>query len=215
MAQAIIKDFDAKLFNYNGIKYVRNFIAIKIGNTVRIVNAYDTRFTLIVAPYTSYIVNGATFLDVDSLISVLSPMLFVKDELTMTGNGEAINTTVVSFSEINGVWVNSPVNPIITNTLTLDVTNAKSGSVASVYYKGNVLDKTKILGGTIVSFNGVNVLNELCFIWISYDKINSSFHVNIQTGFTGDMPAIGGETAPIITITDIPTTETAPIITVN
>lgn len=198
---AIINDFDAKLFELNGIKYVRNFLAIKVGDTVRVSNAYDTRFTLVIGHYTEFSINGITHVNSASLVSALSPILFVKDELLMSGGGEAINTTVVSFSEIAGQWAKDPNNPITTNTITLDVTGAKSGAVCMAYYKGNVLDKSKILNGLIVSFNGVNVLNELCFVFITYDIQNSVFLVNIQNGFTGDLPA---SNAPAkMTITDV------------
>jgi len=122
---------------------------------------------------------------------------------------------ITKFNKATGNYVNSPLSPWTSSTIPLVLTNAVNGGISSIWYKGAVLTKSSFTGGTIVMFSGVNVLNELCRVFIDYDKINSAFSVNIQTGFTGDMPPIGGETAPIITITDIPTTETAPIITVN
>ena len=130
---AVIKDFDAKLFELNGVKYVRNFVAVLSGNNISIRNAYDTKFALVSAHYSEVTVNGNSFLNSESLVSALSPILFVKDELLMSGAGEAINTTVVSFSEIEGVWTKDPNNPITTNTITMDLTNLKSGSVCSAY----------------------------------------------------------------------------------
>lgn len=189
MAIATIKDFDNKLFELNGIKYVRNFIAIKIGSNVRISNAYDSRFTLVIAHYTEYLINGNVYTSADDVVSVLSPILFVKDELSMADSGEAGNTTVTAkFTNINGNWVNTPSTPGSGNII-LDLTNSKNGAVCALYYLGSVINKTIFIGGVIVFLSGINRLNELCLVFIIYDKGSNSFSVNILDGATGDLPA--------------------------
>lgn len=204
MAIAIINDFDGKLFELNGIKYVRNFQAIKIGDRVRISSAYDSRFTLVVAHYSDYVVNGGIFNNSDTLVSTLSAILFVKDELLMSSPGEASNTTIIQFSNIYGGFINSPSVPIVTDTITFDLTNAKNGGVIEAYYSGNILTKDSFLGGTIVSFsNPAQALNQLCFIWISYDKGNNAFFVNIRADWTGEIPLVSRpSTMGIVEVTD-------------
>lgn len=189
MAIAIVKDFDAKLFELNGIKYVRNFVAIQVGDNIRITNAYDTRFTLIVAHYSEFVINNNTFINSASVVSALSPILFVKDELLMTGGGESGNANVTAvFNNINGTYINGPNTPG-TGNIILDVTNAVNGGACAVYYDGPAISKDTFLNGIIVLLSGANIVNELCLVFIMFDKQSNSFTVNIQAGATGDLPA--------------------------
>lgn len=194
---AVINDFNGKLFSLNGIKYVKNFQAIKIGNKVRVANAYDSKFTLVVANYNEFTVNGISFNNSDDLVSSLSPILFVKDEVTGGASGEAGNTTINAvFHNIYGEWINSPSDPV-TSTINFDLAGSVNGGIASVYFKGSSLNFT---GGTVVIKSGTFIANELILVWIIYDKGSGGFHVNIQTGFTGnlpDPPVAGTPSAPI------------------
>ena len=106
---------------------------------------------------------------------------YVKDYDLVQADNEA---TAITFKNIFGTWVGTPAAPIVSSTLPLDTTQAVNGAPVGVYYKGNVLDATKITGGSVGIFSGVNVLNELCLVWIVFDSVNNKFHVNIQTGFT-------------------------------
>lgn len=200
---AIVKDFDNKLFELNGIKYVRNFIAIKIGDNVRIANAYDSRFTLVVAHYTEYRVNDNTFLSSDDLVSSLSSILFVKDELQMAGPSESTNATITAiFNNVYGTWINTPNIPGSGN-IVLDLTNAVNGGMAALYYKGALIDENTFTGGTIVILSGTNILNELCLVLILYDKESNGFMVNIQSGFIElPLPSEGPATMTITNIID-------------
>jgi len=122
-------------------------------------------------------------------------------------------TGITSFNKATGSYIDSPLFPYTSGTIPLDITKSVRGGISSIWYKGGVLTKADFTGGVIVMFTGINVLDELCRVFIDYDKTNNAFSVNIQTGFTGDLPP-SGETAPLITVTD-PIVETAPIITVN
>lgn len=197
---AIINDFDAKLFEMNGIQYVRNFQAIKSGNNVVVSNAYDSRFKLVSANFSEYLVNGSTFASSDLLVSALSSILFIKDEVSAV-TGESSNATSEAiFNNKDGTWINSPTNPLMSSTINLNLVNSKNGAVSPVYYKGNVLTKDNFTGGVIVFFSGVNTFNVLCAVWITYDKGSGAFHVNIINTFTGDLPI-----APAIDTPDAPT----------
>ncbi len=120
---------------------------------------------------------------------------------------------VTSFEKVGGDYVNSPSSPWTLSTIPLILTNAVNGGISSIWYKGPVLTKASFTGGTIVMFSGVNVLNELCRVFIDYDKANLAFSVNIQTGFTGDLPSGVTETSPVLVITD-PLTETSPVLNI-
>ena len=126
-------------------------------------------------------------------------------------------TSSTSFVKGVGVYVNSPDSPWTSGTIPLTTTGAVKGGICSIWYKGPVLTKSSFTGGTIVMFSGTNVLNELCRVFIDYDKDNNAFGVNIQTGFTGDIPSGPGIsfTAPVITVTDPTISFTAPVITVT
>ena len=137
--------------------------------------------------------------------------VYVKDyDLVQSSN----EVTVITFKNIFGTWINTPSSPIVSSTLPLDTTQSVNGAVTAVYYKGNVLDKTKFTGGTIVILNGVNVLDELCLVWLVYDKDSDAFHVNIQTGFTGDLPAVDVPDAPtsLVLTEGVSTTPNAPTV---
>lgn len=182
---AVIKEYNNKLFELNGIKYVRNFQAIKIGNSVRISNAYDSKFTLVVANYSEFTINGLSYNNSEELVSALSPLLFVKDEVTTIGSSEAGNTTTNAvFHNINGEWINTPADPI-TGVINFDTTHAVNGGLAAVYFNGSSLIFS---GGTVIIQSGEFVPNELILVWIIYDKGSNGFQVSIQSGFTGNIP---------------------------
>jgi len=119
---------------------------------------------------------------------------------------------VTSFNKATGSYINDPNVPYTASVIPLDTTISVRGGISAIWYKGGVLTKSSFTNGIIVMFSGVNIANELCRVFIDYDKTNNSFSVNIQTGFTGDLPPIGGETPAIIKIEDL--IETAPVITV-
>jgi len=95
---------------------------------------------------------------------------------------------ITDFSKATGYYVDSPTIPYTGDTILLNKAQSVKGGIVAIWYKGNVLDKTKFTNGTIVIFSGVNVLNELCLVMVMYDKLSNGFSVNIQTGFTGDLP---------------------------
>ncbi len=201
-------------FFFNGAKYVKNFLAVKSGDNVRITNAYDTKFSLCSEHYSNYTVDGNSFNSSLDLVNALAPLIFVKDVLQISGYGESSNATVTAvFDNILGTWVNTPSSAGSGN-IALSTAGAVNGGVAAVYYKGDVLDENSFTGGTVTIMSGQNVDDELCLVWIVYDKGNNAFHVNIQTGFTGSTPPPSGETAPVITVTN-PGGETPPTITVT
>lgn len=143
----------------------------------------------------------------------------------------AVSATTATFKTPAGTWVGTPLNPL-TSVITLSTTEAVNGGIAAVYYKG--ASEPTFSGGTVVLKSGTIVENELCLVWIIYDKTNNSFHVNIQSGATGSTPPgntptatapvitvtnpVAGTpsaTAPVITVTDPSVSATAPVITVT
>lgn len=92
------------------------------------------------------------------------------------------------FSKATGYYVNTPILPWTSSTIPLVGSGAVKGGIVSIWYKGAVLSKSDFTGGTVVMFSGENTLNTLCRVFIDFDKNNNAYSVNIQTGFTGDLP---------------------------
>ena len=110
-------------------------------------------------------------------------------------------TGVTDFERSSGAYVSSPTSPITSGPIPLVKTNSVNGAFSVIWYKGAVLSYTDFTGGDVKIFNGVNVANELCRIFVDYDKGNNVFSVGIQTGDTGITPATN--TAPsTLTITE-------------
>ena len=108
---------------------------------------------------------------------------------------EASNVTGTATFTKPATWVASPTVPV-TTTIQLSTAGAVSGAVAAVYFKGTSL---AFSGGTVVVQSGSIVANELCLVWIVYDKASNSFHVNVQSGATGSVPT------PTVDVPDAPT----------
>lgn len=97
-------------------------------------------------------------------------------------------TDVVKFSNGTGNYINTPLNPWTSSAIPISTVGIVRGGFVVIWYKGSILSKANITGGTITMFSGVNNLNELCRVVIDCDMASGAFSVNIQTGFTGDIP---------------------------
>lgn len=144
----------------------------------------------------------------------------ILDNFGLTVGEDVVSSNVVDvtdFTKATGAYVNSPGTPWTSGTIPLNLTGVVKGGISAIWYKGPVLAYTDFTGGVVTMFSGVNVLNELCRVFIDVDQDSGAFSVNIQTGFTGQLPSgpinPTDETAPTITVTD--STETAPTITVT
>lgn len=130
-------------------------------------------------------------------------------------------TGATDFTKATGAYVNAPRDPWTNGTIPLNVSGIVKGGISVIWYKGPVLTKSSFTGGVITMFSGKNILNVLCRVFIDYDKGSGAFSVNIQTGFTGDLPSGPGAataTAPTITVTEaapVTPSATAPTITVT
>ena len=122
-------------------------------------------------------------------------------------------TGAAKFTTPAGTFCASPTVPV-TTTINLDTSDAVNGGVCGVYFKGTNL---AFSGGTVVIQTGEIVDNELCLVWLVYDKTNNCFIANVQGGATGSTPTPGiSFTAPTITVTDPGGISfTAPTITVT
>lgn len=148
----------------------------------------------------------------------------ILDNFGLTVGEDVVSSNVVGatdFSKATGAYVNSPDDPWTSGTIPLNLTGVVRGGISSIWYSGPVLTKASFTGGVVTMFSGINVLDELCRVFIDVDSESGAFSVNIQTGFTGDLPSgpitpPSDETAPTITVTDpAGGTETAATITVT
>ena len=147
--------------------------------------------------------------------------LITEVNATLTAHATEVGDDIVGinstgdakFNHPGGTWGDDPNVPLTTANINLSLTGALNAGTTCIYYKGNVLGKSNFTGGTVVFLNGVNVLNELCAVWIIYDKNSGAFHVNITKGYTGDLPPSTVPDAPtVLTLTEgvISTTPDAP-----
>lgn len=114
---------------------------------------------------------------------------------------------VTDFSKATGTYINTPNAPWTESTIPLNYANLAKGGISTIWYKGPVLNKNSFTGGTITMFSGANVSNELCRVFIDVDASSGAFSVNIQTGFTGDLPGSGIEPGLPVAPTNMSLTE--------
>ena len=153
----------------------------------------------------------------EDLITQINAML---QNFATTVGEDVVSSNVVGatdFTKATGAYINTPSSQWTSGTIPISSSLAVRGGISSVWYKGPVLTKASFTGGTVTMFSGTNTLNELCRVFIDYDAGSGAFSVNIQTGFTGDLPTgIPCPDAPIsLTLTqgtvvvDVPDAPTA------
>ncbi|WP_233890386.1 hypothetical protein, partial [Tenacibaculum piscium] len=97
---AIIKDVNTRQFKFNGKTYLKNFIAVFYEQGFKIVNVYDSKFSLGRFKYEDVTVDGVTYTDAISLSLVLTPILLQQTGTVKDGdfldliNSHIENTTV-------------------------------------------------------------------------------------------------------------------------
>lgn len=84
----VINTVDAERFSLNGIEYFKNFTPVVNGDTVRVLNTYDSLIEIVKSTdYTEFIVDTVTFGSVSALQSALLPVIFTRD--TLGGGGSS------------------------------------------------------------------------------------------------------------------------------
>ena len=92
------------------------------------------------------------------------------------------------FDQPGGNFVNSPTAPTTSTPIPLTLAGTLNAGIAVVYYKGAILTKDSFSPVPISFVNEGQVADELCFIYITYDKGANAFFVNIQNTYTGVIP---------------------------
>ena len=109
----IINSISATKFTFNGIEYYKNFMPIVRGNTIAIINAYDSKIDLSGSTvFDQFTVNGVTYANIEDTQSALLPALFSRD---LAGG-------VVNWGDITGDILNQTdlINYIETETGTIN-----------------------------------------------------------------------------------------------
>jgi hypothetical protein len=111
----LFQNIDSNIFTYNGIKYVKNFMIIKQGDTnISVHNAYDTSFQLMGSTHYSQVkVNGVSYSNQANLMGALSTLIFAKQIvdtagvlLTISGVTDTY-TTGATYSDGTAVFTNN------------------------------------------------------------------------------------------------------------
>lgn len=78
----VINTVNAQKFSKDGIEYFKNFTPVVAGDSVRIVNTYDSRLEIVPSTnYANFTVDGSTYGSAALLQSALLPVLFTRDNL--------------------------------------------------------------------------------------------------------------------------------------
>lgn len=192
MAVTIV-DTGTASFTLNGISYLKNFQSLVSGNSIRIVNAYDSKLVLLPETlYSEFTVDGSTFANVLLLQEDLVSKLFNRPA-TGTGLLETSKSNTLSFHNTAGVRHGTWSIPI-TGNLVLSSSGLVEGGVVVVIWNGS--SNPSITGGTIQSWSGLIDTLGTYSIYIHY--INGRFNINI---FNVDGTGIpGGDTTPPATM---------------
>lgn len=95
----VINNIDDKRFSLNGIKYFKNFTPHVVDENIRIVNTYDSTFTLLNwTPYDQFEVDGSTFNNVSDLQTALLPVLYTRGTL---GGGSGGATLISELEDVD------------------------------------------------------------------------------------------------------------------
>lgn len=82
----VINTVDSQRFSFNGIEYFKNFTPVIAGDTIKIVNTYDSNLQLLASTnYADFTVDGSSYASAALLQSALLPVLFTRD--TLGGGG--------------------------------------------------------------------------------------------------------------------------------
>ena len=110
----VFETFDTYTFKLNGIKYVKNFLAVKMGAThIAIHNAFDTRFQLVPSThYNQFTVDGASFDSQSELMGILAPLLFAKQIVDIA----SLSADTPTLQEVHDASLDNDLNTCRVNT---------------------------------------------------------------------------------------------------
>lgn len=96
----IIQNIDETTFSFNSVRLPKNYIVIKTAtNHLGIYNAYDTRQQLIPSThYNQFEVDGIVYASLSGLTNVLTPVIYVKSNLTLLSGA-----TIGSLQQVTNV----------------------------------------------------------------------------------------------------------------
>jgi len=97
----------------------------------------------------------------------------------------------ITFKNSIGTWVGTPNMPM-TGQLVPDLTDAINGATVGIYYTNGALDIKDDANVIVIRSTDAFVVDELCLVWFIYDAESNALHVNVQSGFTGNMPVAPG-----------------------
>lgn len=187
----IIVDTGTAIFTLNGVSYLKNFQSLISGDSIRIVNAYDSRLELLSwTLYSEFTVDGSTFASAILLQENLVSKLFNRPA---TGSGllETSTSNTLSFHNTAGVRHGTFAIPI-TGNLILNTTGSVEGGTVVIVWSGS--SDPSFSSGTVQSYSGGITSAGTYSIYVHY--LNGRFNVNIFN-VDGDQPSIDVPSAPI------------------
>ncbi len=84
----IINNIDGTYFEFNGIRYFKNFTSVVAGNKLRILNVYDSKIELLVlTDFSQITLNGVIHTNVSDLQELLLPVIYAINMTIIDGAG--------------------------------------------------------------------------------------------------------------------------------
>lgn len=105
-----ITNINSQRFTLNGISYYKNFLSQVIGDSIRIVNAYDSKFELLrPTKYNNLTLNGQPYPSVQALQMALLPVIYTRGTL---GNGAGADNGIVQMGTLELIESTSTVGTL-------------------------------------------------------------------------------------------------------
>jgi len=181
----IINNIDGAYFEFNGIRYFKNFTSVVAGSKLRILNVYDSKIELLaLVNYDQIILNGDVYANVASLQSALLPVIY------------AVNTTV-----INGI-ISQTEEYVDASYIWIPGTYSYNVTVRS-FYKNGILHDTII--NTTVTADAADLVDRIDAI-----VVNDNDTITIIKGIPA-LAEIDNDTQLLITLFTVTSGTTEPV----
>jgi hypothetical protein len=132
----VINTVSSSRFSIDGIEYFKNFTPVARGNTIAIINAYDSRLDLSGAKqYDQYNVNSVVYATVELAQSALLPVLFSR---TDASNPVTSSTTVLKDVSLDRFQKASTGNATV-KSYVIPANTFADGDIMEIKYKMNRL----------------------------------------------------------------------------
>jgi len=211
----IINNIDGTYFEFNGIRYFKNFTSVVAGSKLRILNVYDSKIELLaLTDYSQITLNGTIYVNAALLQAALLPVIYSIDVNVVINETDHLllqNIGVKTHAEIDAelTALNNSINGTSTIKEYVDAsyiwipgTYSYNVTVRS-FYKNGILHDTVI--NTIVTSDAADLVDRIDGI-----VINENETITIIKGVPA-LAEVDAETQLLITLYTVTAGTTQPV----